>query len=139
MEKGGAMKKIIVVMVLWVGSMAVVENSAAGWMLPSQRTLKQLGAACDDYYDAATEEKKLLYLERASDALMRIKIEDRISEKKMIATLKKYKKIKPKSVAVVILALDTCKPNVLEAVQKTIASPSAVKWANEMVVLSSAK
>ena len=133
------MKVTIYVMIIFLGGLMGVETAMAGWSFPIPRNLRQLGAACDDYYVAGTEDHRQEHLKRASDVLTRIKTEDRITEEKMIATLRKYKTIKPKLVAFVILALATCKPNELEVVYKTMATLRAVEWANDVVLLSSAK
>lgn len=127
------MKKTIATVMLLFAGLVGIENAGAGWIWPSQRYLDQLRAACDGFYLATSEEKKRVHLRSASDALTLIKTEDHITEQKIIATLEKYKTIRPESVAVVILALDAWKPTQLEALHQTVATPSAVAWANQMV------
>jgi hypothetical protein len=95
--------------------------------------LNQLRAACNGYYNAETDEARNLQLRRASAALRRLKKEIWISEQAIIARLNTYKQREPKSVAVVILALDTYPLAELAALHQAVVTPREIAWANQVV------
>jgi hypothetical protein len=132
-QKEGIMKKAIVVAIICMGAVTISKSASAGWFISKNSPLGQLKSACSEFYEAATEKEKQLQLKRASDAMAKLKDNAWITEKKIISTLKKYKKSQPKSVAVVILALETYNSEALAVFYNTIVTPDSIQWANAIV------
>ena len=126
------MKKVTVITICWILSLAAAETASAGWTFSKSGPVAKLKSACSDYYDAATEKEKRMQLKRASEALAALSANAWISEKRILSTLKKYRKSEPKSVAVVILALDTYPSDALAVFYETIVTPDAIQWANDI-------
>lgn len=132
-SEGDVMKRAIFLILICVSGMNVAEAVAAGWLLWPNSHLNQLRVACNGYYNAVTDEARHLQLRRASAALRKLKKESWISEQAIVARLNTYKQREPKSVAVVILAMDTYPLTELAALYKAVVTPSEIEWANQVV------
>jgi hypothetical protein len=131
------MRRGIVVIVIVAISLAGTPAAATGLGLLLHPALLQFQAACSAYYSAPSEQRRQLQLKRASAALRRLHHETHLTDEKIIARLEKYKRTRPESVAVLILALYTHQWRELSALQRAVVTPDALQWAQQIVSRSS--